>query len=155
MAEAPPEKIPAYARRVADKFTKAGYSVRITYGVSGEDRFGPSRGKCEACGAMSTVTKEGGLRVHGKRGNPCEGSGSAPEVIVNGEALAPQESICVRITKFGVGCWIDGAFDFGFFMFEGHIKVANWHEFYAKVNEVCEASGGAGSALFPAADSSK
>ncbi len=80
MAVPPPGKVPANAQRVAQRLSEAGFEVRLTYGVSGEDRFDPDRGVCGVCGKVVGIVAEGGLRSHlPKERVKCPGSGSIPE----------------------------------------------------------------------------
>jgi hypothetical protein len=80
MVVPPPGKVPANAQRVAQRLSEAGFEVRLTYGVSGEDRFDPDRGVCGVCGKVVGIVAEGGLRSHlPKERVECPGSGSIPE----------------------------------------------------------------------------
>lgn len=151
MAEAPPEKIPDNAKRVARMMEDAGYEVRITYGVSGADRAEPDRGKCGKCGKVTGIKNDGNLRSHGPRKAPCEGTDTEPIQIIPGKPLPPEESIAVRVKRFGAACWIDGAYEMGGYIDWNakppRIMVCDWTPFYAKVKEAWQAADGGRSAL--------
>jgi hypothetical protein len=143
MAEPPEGKVPGNAARVAALLSGAGFEVRITYGVSGADRFGPERGICPVCGKVSGLRKDGTIRVHGPVKSRCESVDVQPDVTIPGEMLNPQESIAVRAKLFGAACWIDGSYEMGGYISDDRkrIIVCDWKEFYARVKQVCENAG--------------
>lgn len=159
MAEAPPEKIPDNAKRVARLLEEAGFPIRITYGVSGADQREPDRGKCGKCGRVASIKNDGNLRNHGPRNAPCEGTDTEPVEIVLGRPLPPEESIAVRAPGFGAACWVDGSYEMGGYidrnMKPPRIIVCDWKPFYVKVKEVWQKVDGGGSVLFQDAEPGK
>lgn len=159
MAEPPPGTVPDNAEKVARMMREAGYEVRITYGVSGEDRNYPPRGRCGKCQRVSGIKNDGNLRSHGPRKAPCEGTDTEPVEIVPGGVMPPEESIAVRVKRFGAACWVDGSYDMGGWIDYTKkpplIMVCDWTPFWEKVKEACRKADGERSVLFQDAEPGK
>ena len=82
MAEPPTGSVPREAQKSIDRFLRAGFVVRVTYGVCGHNHVGPDRGKCKTCEYVATPTIEQEMPKHIHSGRECTGRGEAPAKII-------------------------------------------------------------------------
>lgn len=68
------------------------------------------RGVCPMCSEPNRLTSSGLVYAHGP---VCDGSGCEPGSIVPGRELPPEETVALRVKRFGAAAWTDGKFDIG------------------------------------------